>query len=58
MPWRAFWTSRLLVWVAGIAGVLVSGADAYRDVAPEIAARACKKGTRPSGCASPSVLTW
>lgn len=36
MPWRAFWTSRLLVWVAGIAGVLVSGADAYREAAPDI----------------------
>jgi hypothetical protein len=36
MPWRAFWTSRLLVWAAGIAGVLVSGADAYREAAPEI----------------------
>lgn len=36
MAWRAFWTSRLLVWVAGVAGVLVSGADAYREAVPGI----------------------
>src|SRR4051794_7570853 len=32
--WRAFWISRLLVWLAGITGVLVSGAGAYREVTP------------------------
>lgn len=32
--WRAFWISRLLVWSAGIVGVLVSGAGAYRELTP------------------------
>jgi Mannosyltransferase (PIG-V) len=32
--WRAFWTSRLLVWLAGMVAVLVSGADAYRELSP------------------------
>jgi hypothetical protein len=36
MPWRVFWTSRVLVWVAGITGVLVSGAGPYREVATDI----------------------
>ncbi|MEA2420707.1 MAG: hypothetical protein QOE60_2913, partial [Thermoleophilaceae bacterium] len=33
--WRAVWLSRLLVWSAGMAGALVSGADAYRASDPE-----------------------
>jgi hypothetical protein len=32
--WRAFWISRLLVWLAGIIGVLVSGAGAYLELSP------------------------
>ncbi|MEA2361454.1 MAG: hypothetical protein QOD71_599 [Thermoleophilaceae bacterium] len=32
--WRAFWISRVLVWSAGVVGVLVSGAHAYREVQP------------------------
>jgi Mannosyltransferase (PIG-V) len=32
--WRAFWVSRLLVWSAGIIGVLVSDAGAWRELNP------------------------
>jgi hypothetical protein len=32
--WRAFWTSRLLVWSAAIAGVLVFGTSTFRQANP------------------------
>jgi hypothetical protein len=35
--WRAFWISRLLVWLAGMAGVLISDAGAYRELSPSAA---------------------
>jgi hypothetical protein len=34
--WRAFWISRLLVWVSGMAGVLISDAGAYRELNPGV----------------------
>jgi hypothetical protein len=32
--WGAFWISRLIVWVSGMAGVLISDAGAYRELNP------------------------
>jgi hypothetical protein len=34
VAWRAWWTSRLLVWVAGVIGVLLSDAAAARSLNP------------------------